>query len=276
MVTDNSFQKVLRGALQVSALTTNQQCTRAEQEASDFLLKNGLSGLTFYRILYPTPIGDFPEISPNFNLYDFTTANVIVRTMFETYVNMYYIIFDPKTEEEREFRLDLWYCHALSERQKMGKSLGSKNPRMAEEEKQYLSLKNKIKSSSFFSKLPQNEKDSIETSDKWTRDSTIERATKSGFHNSQSEFLYKFLSNYAHSEPFSLMQIHDVKSPEDAKMLLNALPKSYAEMFLALTLNLFGKIYNPAKSIIDKDKELLEIIDFWEDMKGQDFTKIVL
>ncbi len=275
MLDDESFKKVLRSALNVSNLTTEQSCDRGQREGSLFLLKNCLSGVTFYRILFPTPISEFPEVAPYLMINDFPTAYTIVRAMFEAYANMFYLLIEPKSEEEKEHRLDLWECHGLSETLKMGKKMKIDDSLLKEPREKYIKLKSKITSSDYFKKLPESVHQSIRDSDKWNKEKDkVALAVKSGFHISQAEFVYKFLSNYTHSESYSLTQIGAVKSAEHSEKLLNGYAKTFTEMLLALTLNAFASIYPPAKGIIQNDVELLEIIDAWEKTKKQNFAQL--
>lgn len=83
-------------------------------------------------------------------VYDSPSMNVIVRAMFEAYINMHYLLIEPSTEEEREFRLDKWEKHSLTERKKIAASLESKNSILLEDEKQILFYENRIKNSDIY------------------------------------------------------------------------------------------------------------------------------
>jgi len=186
---------------------------------------------------------------------------------------MNYVLIDPKSDEEREFRLNLWDRHALLERQKMASSIGSQHKKVKIEERKIDVYAESIKNSQYFRTLPGDEQQSFLNMHKWTKLNTIERADKANIHRSQSEFIYKFLSNYAHSEAFALMQIHSVFSVQMAQKLMR-FPIRFTEMFLSLTLKLFAKLHPVATSIIESDQDLLEIIDLWEDLKRKDLKEV--
>ncbi|MCI0330485.1 MAG: DUF5677 domain-containing protein [candidate division Zixibacteria bacterium] len=273
MLDDASFVKVLGSALNVSKQTTEQSCTRGQREGSLFLLKNCLSGLTLFRIFNPTDFSEFPQVGPSFKVNDFPTAYVIIRTMFETYINMYYVLIEPKREAEKEHRLDLWECHGYAQTLIMGKTFGLQDDALKVTEGNYRQIKKKIISSDFYKSLSKKKKESIKA-DEWNPNvNKVALAIRSGFHPTQARFFYKFLSNYAHSERYSLMQMGEVKSPQHSEGLLNSFPKTFAEMLLALTVNAFAKMYSPAMDLIAKDEELLKILNGWEKAKRKDFTK---
>lgn len=273
MIVSDSFNKVLNYSIYISKETRGVSCGRAEQEASVFLHKNVLSAYTLFQIINPRPNEIFPAMANSAVLYDFPSMNVIVRAMFEAYINMYYLLIDPPTEEERNFRLDRWDKHSLTERKKIANSLGSRSSVLIEEEKQILFYENRIKNSSAYKSLSPQKRQSLDNSEKWTSFGTIERANIAGFHKTQAEFLYKFLSNYSHSESYSLMQLLSIKKIEEALALCN-MPLRFGEMLLALSINCFGKLNSKAQDVIRKNNDLKILIDFWESLKQKDLTEM--
>jgi len=269
----SSLHKVLSAAAKISCRTTGLPCTRAQELASDFLTKNVMVGISIWNIVNPKEVHEFPNISPSFTIWDSPSAYVLIRTLFEGYVNMHYVLLDPGSEEERRLRMDLWDRHALLERQKMGSSIGSRHKKLDAEKKQIEAYTKSIRESPCVQSLQEKERQSLIDMHKWTKENTLDRADKAGIHRSQSEFVYKFLSNYAHCEPYALMQIHSVHSGDQARQLMDLLIR-FAEMFLSCTLNAFAKIQPLAKSEMEKDDELAEIINFWEKCKTEDLKKI--
>jgi len=267
-----SLHKVISSALNISVKTTGLPCNRAQQLASDFLTKNTMVSLTIWNIINPKNTKEFPVVKSSFKAYDFSSANVLVRTLFEGYINMNYVLIDSVSDEEKEFRMNLWDRHGLLERQKMGTSIGSR-PKQFQIDKRQINIYTKsITNSQYFKNLPKSEQQSFLNMDKWTKLKTLERADRANIHRSQSEFIFKFLSNYAHSESYALMQIYSVRSTQTAQELMR-LPMGFTEMFLSLTLKLLAKLQPVAMSTMEGDRELLDIIESWEDMKTKDLKK---
>lgn len=273
MIIEHSFEKLLNHSIFVSKETTGIQCSRAEQEASVFLQKNILSAYTVYNIQNPKPNDVFPALKKGSLLHDFASAYVLVRSMFEAYVNMYYLLINPSSDEEREFRLDRWEKHALTERQKMAESLGSSNPILTKDKEHISRFTKNILSSEYFRNLEPSQQQSIRNSHKWTSLKVIERADKAGIHRSQSEYIYKFLSNYTHSESFSIMQLSSI---ENAKQPLEfcRIPVHYAEMFLALTLSAFSRLNPLDKKLVMQNEEIFNVLVFWEETKTEDVKRV--
>lgn len=269
----SSLRKVISASGQVSCRTTGLPCSRAQELASDFLLKNVMVSLTIWNIVNPDDVEEFPEISPSFKMWDSPSAYVLIRTLFEGYINMHHVLLDPESEKERRLRMDLWDRHALLERQKMGCSIGSRHDKLERERSQIKTYTKSIRESTFVQNLPEQERESLINMHKWTKLTTLDRADRAGIHRSQSEFIFKFLSNYAHCEAYSLMQIHSIQTDEQARQLMDV-PIRFTEMLLSLTLRAFAAIQPLAKPIIQKDKVLEKTIDFWEELKAKDLKEI--
>lgn len=274
--TKKSLHHVISSVLKISSDLTGIDCTRQQEIASDFLLKNSLVSLTLWNIIFPKDLTEFPNITKSFKVHDFPSAYVLIRTLFEGYINMYFLLIDPISDSECEFRLNIWDRHALIERQKMGNSLGSTHEQIQREKEQIEKYTQLIRNSDYFESLAKKDQEYYIATEKWTKLSKTDLAKKAGFHQSQSEFIYKFLSNYAHGDPYAIMQIHCIDSPILADKFTKKIPLEYTEMFLCLTLNIFGQIFPKGKSIFMKDKVLMEIIDFWEDLKTKDFKEMIV
>jgi len=272
MIYKNSYELVLNHSIYISKQTRRMKASRAEKEASVFLQKNIQSALTLYYIYNPIPNHIFPAMVNGGVIFDFASANTIARSMFEAYINMYYLLLDKITEEERNFRLDRWEKHSLTERRLIAKSLGSKNPKLVIEEEEINKFENRIYESNYFKKLPKNEQQSIRDSYKWTKLDTIEKADLAGIDRSQTEYLYKILSNYTHSESFSIMQLHSIENPLEAKELCK-LSIRFGEMYLTLTLAGFASLNQEVLELIYQNEQVVELIKFWNQLKSKKLSE---
>lgn len=273
MIYKNSYELILNHSIYVSKQTRRMKATREEKEASVFLQKNIQSALTLYYIYNPIRNHIFPAMADGGVIFDFASANTIARSMFEAYVNMYYLLLDKVTDEERNFRLDRWEKHSLTERKLIAKSLGSKNPKLIIEEKEIIKFEKRIYESTFFKSLPKNEQQSIRNSYKWTKLDAIEKADLAGIDRSQSEYLYKILSNYTHSESFSIMQLHSIENQLEAKKLCK-LSIRFGEMYLTLTLAGFGSLNQKALELIYQNEQVVELIKFWNQLKPKRLSEL--
>ena len=98
----------------------------------------------------PKKMEDFPIVKNPPEVFDSPSVWVLVRTLFEGYMNMNYLLIDPRSNEEREFRLDRWDRHGLLERQKMACSIGSHDTKLKTDEEQIDKLTKSIRDSKYF------------------------------------------------------------------------------------------------------------------------------
>jgi len=263
---EESLKEVISSAINISVKTSKLECTRAQALASDFVTKNALVSLTIWRIVNPHEIVSFPEAGKYSEVHDFPSSYVLLRTLFEGCVNMYYVLIYPQTADEKELRLIMWDRHACYESAKMGEALKYKQYLIDKEKSQIEIFKERIKNLEMFNNLEEKEKQSLLDTHNFALNKLDARVKIAGIHESYYAYIYKLLSNYAHSGAFALRQIHEIKSPRMPKEL-TYLQMIFTEMFLSLTLKFFGEIFPKAQTIIAKNKRLLEIIEFWDSYK---------
>lgn len=268
-----SLKKIISSAIKISSKTYNMPCTRAQELAADFLTKNTMASLTIWNIINPKNISDFKVNNSSFKMYDLPSLYVVIRTLFEGYLNMNYILLDPESEEERELRLNLWDRHALYERKKMSNFVGTQNKKLKLELEKIEEYTNRIKNSPYVKKQPKNRRQSLIERHNWCKLKKVQLAKKANIHKSQAEFMYKFLSNYVHSDSYSLMQINSYDSVDTVKKFLQ-LPINFTEMSMSLTIDTFSKMIPKAHKIVNNDEELVKIILLWNNLKKQDLKKI--
>jgi hypothetical protein len=267
-----SLQKVISSAINISFLTTGIEVNRGQKIAYDFLTKNTMVAITIWNIIDENNVFKINNKKKNFP--DFSSALVMVRSLFEGYINMYYLLIAPETEEEKEFRLNMWDRHGLLERQRMANYIGSDDKKLEYENEKIDEYNKKIFESSYFKEMSKPDKQGYKNTNNWTRKSALDRADIANIDRSQSEFIYKFLSNYSHSESYALMQINSVVNHKTAEDLVDNLPIRFTEMFLSLTINIYSKMFSKISDYINEEKHLMNIIKQWNELKSKDLKKI--
>ena len=160
-VSKESLQKAISKAIEISYNTYGQCCSREQALASDFLTKNTLVALTIWNIINFPEIKEIPKINEKITVFDFPSAYVLIRSMYEAYINMNYVIINPDSDEERALRMNLWDRHALYEKRKMADFIGSKYSRRVEIEKQIKNVTKSIKASPILKTVDKCKQDSF-------------------------------------------------------------------------------------------------------------------
>jgi hypothetical protein len=143
------------------------------------------------------------------SVYDIHSFYVLSRSLMESYLMTNYLNFTPKSDEQGEFRNDLYALSGLSSRQEFETITDDGRAKKAKEKKEIEQLKSKIKSNKYFRSL------SVEKQRKLLKDAPSKemgweqliKATR--IRNREYLMMWKLYSNYAHSEYLSSIQLKD-------------------------------------------------------------------
>lgn len=261
--TKETFNALIAFSLKIISDHTNIQTDRRGEFADNFLTKNTINAITISNIVFPNPI-QLPIISISpLLLYDLSSAYVLVRSLFESYINFHYLLIDKSTPEEKELKYLLWDRHVFTERIKMSRYRNTVRYHIEADEKLVANLINQINSNAHFKSLSLNDQKRILKENKYSLLFVPEKSIRAGINENHTRFLYKFLSNYAHSDPFSIMQFNAVTNSGEAKGLIEGLPLIYAEAFLSLSISLYSNIFTDVKTYIESNTLLKTKIHFY-------------
>lgn len=244
--------------------------------ASLFFRKNTISTCTIVNLTAPFIIVDAPaeNTEKTFNPLDFSSANAIIRAMFESYANMHYLVKDNVDKIEKEFRFLSWERHSYTQLLKMNESSGFRAEDIPSIKQEISDLESKMLQQTYFMNLGDSQKSFIlDKKDNWAFHNISDRARRAGIHDSQVTYLYSILSNYSHSTAFSMKMIGLMEEEADVHEQIQ-LPIIYAEMFQCLTLNIFANLIPDIKDKIDSNQDIKSKIILWEEHKQKDLKEI--
>lgn len=271
--TKNSFYYLIKTAFKINVACAKQDTNNYGGFAYDIFTKSLICSETLSELIFPKP-KFISELSHKpIILYDVSSSYVLVRSMFESYVNMYYILEDNESIEEKEFKFLLWQRHSRQERRRMASFRQSKHPILDKEEKEIELINNNIIKNKYYDHLQTNDKKFYSNNNNWTNLNITKRAIRSGISNNNTRFIYKFLSSYAHSESFSTKIFGSVKSSKQAKEMIEGIPLMFTEAFLCMICDLTKPYFKQAKRIIDSEEYFRAIVNFWKDyLKKEEYT----
>src|SRR5882672_2174130 len=91
--------------------TANQQCEYLVQEASMAFVKMLMSLLGFLRFIPPSRFHAEKEV-----VIDLSSASVMARQVMEDALSFFYLTEQDLTNEEKQFREDVWRFHGTAEK----------------------------------------------------------------------------------------------------------------------------------------------------------------
>ena len=212
--------------------------------------------ISLKRIL-PNPID-----SKDSEIWDISSAYTLSRTILESYEALAYVAVAGISEEELECRILAWKLHAQERRHKMLSLIGSKDPRIAEIEKDMQALRELVLDNKFDQFLPPNVRGKI------TKDECppylVPRNIRLKAANVNAEYFtaaLMHLSSHVHAHPFSLHQLFDFKAGTPEAYGLMKIAGQYACGFLAVSIREMSSLFSPR--IPDPTADVRETLENW-------------
>ncbi|PKK83486.1 MAG: hypothetical protein CVT49_08170 [candidate division Zixibacteria bacterium HGW-Zixibacteria-1] len=264
------YLRILRFSAIESIKNTGKLCTSEQEIASSFLTRQVITGFSLKEILKGVSVDDVIRTFVGRQIFDFSSAHILCRTLFEGYINFFYLFFSTSDKDEKDFIHLYFRYHSIMERIKGLSALKSKNPRLSEFQNESKEYKEKILGNKYFDRLKQKEKNGILDAKSFTRLKIKELTILAGFHESFYQTFYNVTSWHTHSNPASIEQVNAVRSPEDSKELIS-LPLEWSTLFLGLSINAVSKIIGDIGRNIQKEDEVIRIIEDCHLLQSQDW-----
>lgn len=180
---------------------------------------HAISSLYIYRgVNIPdlfVPISNFP---------DPFSFNVLVRSSFETFLVFYYIYIDTHNNVDKfEFRYNSWELSSLFQRQKFPAETEENIKKLEEERKLIDQLIARLEKNPLFnSKMDKEKKQYIKKlkHGRWRSKSWIDIAKSAGLSDLNSQHIYQFLSEHAHSGNISATQVNQSFDPNIRRKIM--------------------------------------------------------
>lgn len=165
-----------------------------------------------------------PELlMPKNHSLEFSSVHTLVRAALESFLVFYYIFIDSSDKDKADLRYRAWELAGLYQRQKF------KNP-----SKEYIELLNQdlklikhleeeIENNSIFQSFNEKKKEKIFKKlrkNNWRSKSWVKIALSAGFSETNSETVYGFLCEHAHSGSMSASQINQADNSQKKRELM--------------------------------------------------------
>jgi hypothetical protein len=269
-----TFKYLLKESVIAENLISGQKCDQPTCFAHGYFTRQVLTCTTLLAIFEGARLDRFMSVqmtrSPLGDIvFDYSSAAVLVRVLYETYLKMYFIADPGATSGEREFRSQILELHAAKKRLNLIKTVSPESCRLGELQSIYDDLKAKVSSSESFAGLSKYERGFL-TNDTEPRmlwsSVVIDIRKAAGISDSYHKSLYEFSSDYIHSDGLSLQQIQAVRSQKDSIALMRS-PVGDTIVFLASSLHLLTQVSSKVAEHILGDGELYEVMSFWNDFR---------
>jgi hypothetical protein len=175
---------------------------------------------------------------------------------------MYYISIDQVSSEERSFREALWMFQGEHKRLELLQLIKSKSPELPKLQAEVDRLKTVVVQHSFFARLSQENQKKARKGDLPLHLSNSELSTRAGIQPNYYKAVYRFLSSYVHTYPFSASQLARLRAGDSESLRLISTALKHCLSFLCVAVRDFRTLCPDVADIVEQDVD--EIIKVWE------------
>jgi hypothetical protein len=170
------------------------------------IVKLGFHSYTFLDTFSGTNLKHKGKI---FKIFDEPSALILFRTILENYLTFYYLFADSISDEEKEFRVNVWRYCGLNQRSTFNIQTEAGKLKQAQEKAIVEQLKEIVCNHPLFAEFKKEEQKEILKGKKPRLFNSWDKLIKlSKFRGDLFQNLYGYKSNYTHSEFISVLQIH--------------------------------------------------------------------
>lgn len=152
--------------------------------------------------------------------FDFASIAVLTRAVLETYLTMFEVFFEQKSEDDFEFNHALWLLSGFVLRENIVPTDPKLRGAYVNAQKEISELRNRIQETKRFSRLKPSEQRKV-LSGQRKRD-WPSLAKESGFSERMIRHIYSYFSSYVHADGLSSTQIVSATTRQDQMTMMKS------------------------------------------------------
>jgi len=259
-----TFEGLSRTAMNLSIATHGRMVTSWQKEYASYIF--GKICVTAIAILKLLPKSSFYGAVNNIEFWDISSVCTLVRSLIDTYNIFYYLIIEKIDESESEFRFVLWKLHSESERLKMLRLVNSKRGELYGIQQNIEKLKKKIIKNKFYQNLSYNKQKKLKSGKYGIFLTNSQISERAGVNPNYYKAIYKYLSSYVHTYPFSISQIAEFRAGDPKSLRLLETVIEFATPYISLSIRDFVKIFPDQSGKLSH--QVVDTIKNWEYIVG--------
>jgi hypothetical protein len=191
---------------------------------------------------------------------DFQSVNVLARAILETYLKQFEVFFDPKSEDEFEYRYNVYQLDGFRIRERtewLPRNPNSTTVLRAKKIVQDIAdIRKRIEATQKYKNLDVNQKKASLNGKICPHRNFSQIAKDAGFSLLFIERMYAYLSGYAHGDSLSVAQIAYADTEDKKRVYVNTAKGTVMTILSKLLLNLSDK-FPEAKTLCDSYPEMI-------------------
>ncbi|HCA78876.1 MAG TPA: hypothetical protein DEP53_03995 [Bacteroidetes bacterium] len=253
------LREVLSLAAKLSIATSGRTVSEWSHEYASYVFTkiccHGTSALSL------APTGLVPTQPGATELWDLSSLCAIVRALVDAYYAMYYIAVDNVSHEERSFREALWTFQAENKRLELLRLIKSKSPELGKLQGEVDRRKDVLIQHPLFTSLSPEKQKKARKGDLPLHLTNSELSVRADIQPDYYRAVYRYLSSYVHTYPFSLSQLAQLRAGNPDSLLPISITLRYCLVFLCLAVRdfriLFPDVVNLSRPQVD------QIVEKW-------------
>ncbi|MBU4485559.1 MAG: FRG domain-containing protein [Candidatus Delongbacteria bacterium] len=253
----NDLKYLISNSIEILNLMNDYDFGKSAEYAFYFLIHNYTKAQTILGIIENKKFKDIPS------------ATILLRSIFEGYINMYDIFSIDLLEQEKEIKIAR--AKAISDYEtKVFLDYIDEHP---SEDKDYFLIKidnwkNSIRNMEYFKNLNDEDKNYYIDIENWFnkkyKGETIDKAKNAGINENNANLICQYSSNYLHADPYAIGEIEIfAKNGIPNCFITSLLIQTIA--ILAKTINLFTQTTQENEITSDRFRTILAL--YWEKME---------
>lgn len=255
----HELEEVALAAVKLSEATSGRSVSEWSHEYASYIFSkicaHALSALSL------APTGLTPTKPGSTEIWDLASLCAIVRALIDSYYAMYYIAIDQVSAEERSFRQALWEFQGEHKRLELLQLKKSKSPELLKLRDKVDRMRATVIQDSFFARLSPEIQKKARKGDLPLHLSNSELSTRAGIQPDYYKAVYRFLSSYIHTYPFSVSQLAQFRAGSSESLGLISVTLQYCLAFLCVAVRDFRTLFPDMAGFIGKDVD--NTIEVW-------------
>lgn len=252
-----TFESLCQTANNLSIATGGREVSSQREEYGSHIFgKICVTGIAILKLL---PKSVFYSSPKDLQIWDISSVCILARSLIDTYNIFHYLIIQEVDNVELEFRFVVWNLHSEAERLKMLELSKSKSEKLAKIRQDIEGFKVKLKNNKFYQRLDLKEQRKYYSGEKGVFLKNTDISRNAGINPDYYKSIYKYLSQYVHTYPFSISQITQFNASDTESQKLFEPIIEYSTGYLGLSIRDFLKIF-PDQSV-NIPPEITQIIE---------------
>ena len=215
----------------------------------------------------PLPHGPAPAVPGATEVWDLGSTCAVIRALIDTYFAMYYVAVESISGEERGFREASWRFQGEHDRLSMLQRIRPDSPELASLKAEVERLRGLVLNHPVYGRLDKEMQKWIREGDKPLHLSNSTLAKGSRITVNYYRAVYRYLSSYTHTYPYSVSQLARFRAGEPEALDLFSTALQYCLAFLAVAVRDFWSLF-PGLAV-SCDPHTQKVLNVWVSVAAQ-------